>query len=100
MDEPGERVWLEMTYWDREFGVIVWLFTMIGAGTLASGINALRAEVVRISEPTALVVVTTMAGRWVVSERSSPWPLVEVMMVGTDAVMGDRERLVEVIMLP
>ena len=31
MDEPGERVWLEMTYWDWEFGVMVSLFTMIGA---------------------------------------------------------------------
>lgn len=100
MDEPGERVWLEMTYWDWEFGVIVSLFTTIGAGPLASGVNALRAEVVRISEPTALVVVRIMAGRCVVSERTLPWALVEVMMVGTDAVMGPREMLVEVIMLP
>ena len=100
MDEPGERVWLEMTYWDWEFGVIVSLFTMIGAGTLESGVNALRAEVVRISEPAALVVVRTMAGRWVDRERMLPWASVEVITVGTDAVMGARERLVEVIMLP
>ena len=100
MDEPGERVWPEMTYWDWEFGVIVSLFTMIGAGALESGVNALRTEVVRISEPTALLVVRIMAGRWVVRERTLPWALVEVMMVGTDAVIGARERLVEVIMLP
>ena len=100
MDEPGERVWLEMTYRDWEFGVIVWLFTTIGAGALMSGVNALKAEVVRISEPTALVVVRIMAGRWVVRERTLPWALVEGMMVGTDTIMGARERLVEVIMLP
>ena len=100
MDEPGERVWLEMTYWDWEFRVIVSLFTMIGAGALESGVNALRTEVVRISEPTALVVVRIMAGRWVVRERILPWPLVEGMMVGTDAVMSDRERLVVVTILP
>ena len=100
MDEPGERVWLEMTYWDWESGIIVSLFTMIGVGALESGVNALKAEVVRISEPTALVVVSIMAGRWVVRERTLPWALVEGMMVGTDAVMGARERLVEVITLP
>ena len=100
MDEPGERVWLEMTYWDWEFGVIVSLFTMIGAGALESGVNALRAEVVRISEPSALVVVRIMAGRWVVREKTLPWALVEVVMVETYAVIGDRERLVVVTILP
>ena len=73
---------------------------MIGAGALESGVNALKADVVRISEPTALVVVKIMAGRWVVSERMSPWALVEVIMVETDAVIGARERLVEVVTLP
>ena len=99
IDEPGERVWLEMTYCDWEFGVIVSLFTTIGAGALVSGVNALRVEVVRLSEPAALVVVRIMAGRWVVRERTLPWALVDVMMVGTDAVMGARERLIEEIML-
>ena len=80
--------------------MIVSLSTMIGAGALESGANALKADVVRISEPTALVVVRIMAGRCVFSERMSPWALVEVIMVETDAVMGARERLVEVVMLP
>ena len=62
--------------------------------------NALRAEVVRILEPTALVVVRTMAGRCVVREIMLPWALVEGIIVEMDAVMGARERLVEVIMLP
>lgn len=62
--------------------------------------NSLRTEVVRISEPTALVVFRIMAGRWVVRKIMLPWALVEGIVVGTDAVMGARERLVEVIMLP
>lgn len=48
MDEPGARVWLDMTYWDFAFGVIVWLLRMIGAGALAGAVNTLRADVVMI----------------------------------------------------
>ena len=80
--------------------MIVSLFTMIGTGALASGVNALKAEVVRISEPTALVVVRIVAGRWVVRETTLPWALVEAVMVWTDELIGARERPVKVIMLP
>ena len=100
MIEPGERVWLEMMYWECEFGVMISLFTTIGAGALLSGVNALRAEVVMLVEPAALVVVRIMAGRWVIRDMVVPWALVEVMIAETDVDMGARERLVEVMMLP
>lgn len=101
MVEPGERVWLDMTYWDCAFGVMVsLLLMMIGAGTLAWGVNALRAEVVRILEPAALVVVSIIAGRWDVEENMVPWALVEVTMVGRDAEIDAVERLVEETMIP
>ncbi len=99
--EPGERVWLDMTYWDCAFGVMVsLLLMMIGAKALAGGVKALRAEVVRIWEPAALVVVRIMAGRWDVEEKMVPWALVEVTMVGRDAEIGAVERLVEETMIP
>ena len=98
---PGERVWLEMMYWDCALGVMVSLSLMtIGAGALAGGVNALRAEVVMISEPAALVVVRMMAGRWVVEVWLAPWASVEVMMVGRDAETEAVERLVERTTLP
>lgn len=48
MDEPGVRVWPDMTYSDSEFGVMVSLLRMIEAGALASGVNPLRTDVVTI----------------------------------------------------
>lgn len=76
------------------------LWMIIGAGALTGGVNALRAEVVTILEPAALVVVKIMAGRWAVEVRMVPWALVEVTMVGRNAETEAVERLVEVIMLP
>lgn len=100
IDEPGLRVWLDMMYSDCEFGMMVSLLMMIGAGALAGGVKALRAEVVRILEPAALVVVRIMAGRWVVRERMVPWALVEAMVVRREAETEVVERLVEKTMLP
>lgn len=100
MDEPGESVWLDMMYWDCAFGVMVLPSTIIGARALAAGVNALRAEVVRILDPAALVVVRIMAGRWVAEERTLPSAFVKVMMVGRDAETEAVERLVEETMLP
>lgn len=100
MDEPGERVWLEMMYWDCAFGVMVSLLMTIGAGALAGGVNAFRVEVVRTLEPAASVVIRMMAGRLVVEERMVPWALVEVMMTGRDAEIEAVERMVEETMLP
>lgn len=100
MEEPGERVWLDMMYWDCAFGVMVSPLTMIGGGALASWAKALKAEVVRTLEPAALVVIRIMAGRWTVEERTVPWALVEVRMVGRDAKTEAVERLVEKTMLP
>lgn len=79
---------------------MVSLLIMIGAGTLTGGVNALSAEVVRILEPAALVVVRITAGRWAVEEMRVPWALMEVMIVGTDTEMGAMERLVEEMILP
>lgn len=99
-EPPGERVWLDIMYWDCSFGLMVSPLMMIGAGALAGGVNALRTEVVRILEPAALVVVKIIAGRWVVDVRTAPCALVEVIMVGTDAETEAVERLVEKAMLP
>ena len=100
MLEPGARVWPDTMYWDCAFGVMVSLLMMIGAGALAGGMKALSADVVRTLEPAALVVVRIMAGRLAVEERTVPWALVEVTIVGIDTEMGAVERLVEVTMLP
>lgn len=100
MLEPGARVWPDTMYWDCAFGVMVSLLMMIGAGALAGGMKALSAEVVRTLEPAALVVVRIMAGRLVVEERTVPWALVEITIVGIDTEMGAVKRLVEVTMLP
>lgn len=101
MDAPGERVWLDMTYCDWAFGVTVsLLLMMIGAGALASGVNALSADVARTLEPAALVVVRIMAGSWAVEEKTVPWALVEVTIVGRDAETKAMERLVEETMIP
>ena len=64
IDAPGVRVWLEMTYWDCAFGVMVSPLMVIGAGAKAGKVGALRGEVVRNLEPAALVVVRIMAGRF------------------------------------
>lgn len=79
MDAPGLRVWLEMTYWDCAFGVMVSPLMVIGAGPLAGGVAKLSGEVVRDWEPAAFVVVRIMAGRWAVEETTVPWASVEVM---------------------
>lgn len=73
---------------------------MIGVEALAGGVNALRAEVVTILEPAALIVVKIIAGRWVVEVRTTPCASVEVMMVGRDAETESVERLVAVTTLP
>lgn len=97
----GERVWLDMTYWDCAFGVIVsLLLMMIGAGALVGGVKVLRGEVVMVWEPAASVVVRMMAGRWVVEVWRTPWASVEVRMVGRDAETEAVKRLVEVATTP
>lgn len=100
MEEPGSRVWLEMTYWDWAFGVMVSEPMVSRAGALAGGVGRVRGEVVRNVEPAALVVGRIMAGRWVVVEITAPWALVEVMIVRRDAEIGAVERLGERMILP
>ena len=55
---------------------------------------------VRILAPPALVVVSIMAGRRTVEERTVPWALVEVVTLGRNAETETVERLVERTMLP
>ena len=45
MEEPGSRVWLEMTYWDWVFGVMVAEPMVSRAGALAGGVGRVRGEV-------------------------------------------------------
>ena len=89
-----------MMYWDCAFGLMVSPSMIIGVEALVGGVNALRAEVVTILEPAALVVVKIIAGRWVAEVKMAPRASVEVMMVGTDAETEAVERLVAVTMLP
>lgn len=45
MEEPGTRVWLEMTYWDWVFGVMVSEPMVSRAGALPGGMGRVRGEV-------------------------------------------------------
>ncbi len=48
MEEPGSSVWLEITYWDWAFGVIVLSPMVIGAGALAGGVGRVRGDVAEV----------------------------------------------------
>ena len=67
---------------------------------MAGGVGMARGEVVRILAPAAPVVVSMMAGRRTVEERTMPWALVEVVVLGRNAETEAVERLVERTVLP